>query len=99
MRCARQTSLNALRLDLQSDRHVEAVFVSEGDRRSSEVAAEIVRQNATVPVILFRPSRRKLHKHSFDRVYTSDVQPKNWLLETAWLIAYGRDLLNKRPAC
>jgi len=84
------TSLDALTIALQNEKHVAAVFISEGDRRSTERAADLVRRFSPAGVILFRSSQRAIDERKFDRVYATLTPPQNWLLATAELIRISR---------
>jgi len=83
-------SLDALIMALQNQRHVAAVFISEGDRRSTERAADLVRRFSPARVILFRTSQRAIDERKFDRVYATLTPPENWLLATAEFIRISR---------
>jgi len=76
-------SLDALITALQNERHVAAVFISEGDRESTERAADLVRRFSPARVILFRSSQRAIDEGKFDRVYATLTPPQSWLLATA----------------
>jgi hypothetical protein len=83
-------SLDRLRIDLKTERDVDAVFISEDDRSSTERAAELVRRHCEATLILFRRTQRELDEKKFDRVYSSLTPPQNWLLGTAELIEMKR---------
>lgn len=83
-------SLDALIIALQNERHLAAVFISEGDRGSTERAAELVRRFSAARVILFRSSQRSIDEGKFDRVYATLTPPENWLLATAESIRMTR---------
>ena len=80
-------TLDALRLDQELASQVDAVILSEDDRRSMESAAGLVRQYSEAPMILFRRFQDGLDETQFDRVFTPFVPPLLWLSETACLIA------------
>jgi hypothetical protein len=75
---------------LQNERRVAAVFISEGDRRSTERAADLVRRFSPARVILFRSSQRAIDERKFDRVYATLTPPQNWLLATSEFIRMSR---------
>lgn len=83
-------SLDVLITALQSERHFAAVFISEGDRGSTERAADLVRRFSLARVILFRSSQRAIDEGKFDRVYATLTPPQNWLLATAESIGMSR---------
>jgi hypothetical protein len=83
-------SLDALIIALQNERHVAAVFISEGDRGSTERAADLARRFSPAGVILFRSSRRAIDEGKFDRVYETLTPPQNWLPATADFIRMNR---------
>ena len=83
-------SLDALIIALQNERHVAAVFISEGERGSTERAADLVRRFSPAGVILFRYSQRTIDDGKFDRVYATLTPPQNWLPATAEFIRMSR---------
>jgi hypothetical protein len=85
-------SLDELGVDLQRNRQVDAVIVSEDIEPTAERAADIVRRSALAPVVLFRRSQREINKSKFDKVYTYMTPPDVWLNETVVLIAKGYKL-------
>jgi hypothetical protein len=90
-------SLDELSADLQRNREVDAVIVSEDIEPTEEQAADMVRRAALSPVILFRRSRRRIDESKFDKVYTYKTPPDVWLNETAVLIAKGYKLKAEAP--
>lgn len=85
-------SLDGLRLHLERETDVDAVFVTEETPQRAERAATLVRQHSGVPLILFRRSHTSLDESWFDRVYAPLVRPAAWLFETAVVIMQVREL-------
>jgi hypothetical protein len=85
-------SLDELGVNLQRNRQVDAVIVSEDIEPTAERAADIVRRSVLAPVVLFRRSQREIDESKFDKVYTYMTQPDVWLNETVVLIAKGYKL-------
>lgn len=91
-------TLDELGLDLQRNEQVEAVFLTEGDARSTTQAAVLARQLSQAPVILFRRSSLDLDEQKFDLVHPWLESPEVWLAKTAVLIASSR-ALRQRSTC
>ena len=85
-------NLVALELNLQRGEPVDLVVVSEDTPRTTEHAADIVRQRTKVPVILFRRSALDLDESKFDQVFAGFLSPEIWLARTAELIEQSRQL-------
>lgn len=85
-------SLDGLRIDLQRDEPVDAVVLSEDEAHQIREAATVVRQNSVAPLILFRRTEGPMDESLFDQVYSSLVPPRQWLMQTARLIARSRSL-------
>lgn len=84
-------TLDELNAGLQKDAQVDAVFVSEDERRTTLGAIELVREHCTAPLILFRRSNIHLQENLCDQVYWPGARPEEWLSDTAELIAQCRE--------
>lgn len=82
-------SLDELGFELQKNRKVDAVIVSEDIVPTEERVVDMVRRSSLAPVILFRRSQRVIDESQFDKVYTYKTLPEVWLNETAVLISKG----------
>lgn len=82
--------LDTFRRELEADRNIDAVVLSEDDRSITEQAAQLAHDEGIGPVILFRRFERDVTDSSFDRVYPSFVPPTIWLADMEELISRSR---------
>jgi hypothetical protein len=83
-------TLDELSIDLLQNGPVDAVIISEDDRKITERAMVVAREHSTAPLVLFRRSSADLNEILCDRVFSPGVRPEEWLPVTAELIAQCR---------
>jgi hypothetical protein len=79
-------SLDRLRIELERNEDLDAVIMSEVDPRCAELAATLVRERSSAPLILFCRPDVRIDESQFDRVFSLFYPKSFWLYETAVLV-------------
>jgi hypothetical protein len=79
-------SLDQLVTELQRNEDPDAVIMSEVEPRNAELAAFLVRERSSAPVIVFRRPDVRVDESQFDRVFSWFYPEAFWLYETAVLV-------------
>src|SRR5215472_14756591 len=85
-------SLDRLVTELERDQDLDAVIMSEVDPRHAELAAVLVRERSSAPLILFRRRDVRVDESQFDRVFSWLYPERFWLYETAVLVIESQRL-------
>jgi hypothetical protein len=86
-------SLNRLVIELERDEDLDAVIMSEVEPRYAKLAAVLVRERSSAPLILFLPRPYvRVDQSQFDRVFSWSYPEASWLYETAVLVIESQKL-------